>query len=79
MVRLLCLFLVVAAFAAWAWLDLSGILSLTLLVVSIGAIVLEGARRRKRAASVEGANSPAKYHIVGLGIVLHDDPPRSRS
>jgi len=81
MVLLLCLILVLASFAGWAWLDLSGALSLTLLVVSIGAIALEGARRRKKAVrgsskGSEGASAPAKYRIVGLGIVLHDDPPR---
>jgi len=49
MVLLLCLILVLASFAGWAWLDLSGALSLTLLIVSIGAIALESARRRKKA------------------------------
>jgi hypothetical protein len=83
MVLLLCLVLALASFAGWAWLDLSGALSVTLLIVSIGAIALEGARRRKKAGKdpsrgSDGSAAPAKYRIVGLGIVLHDDPPRNR-
>jgi len=80
MVLLLCLILAVMCFAGWALFNVSGALSLALLTVSLGAIALEGARRRRKVEEDREVAEPvhAKYRIVGLGIVLHDDPPRGR-